>query len=51
MLQKCNLIIKHVEGKDNAIADALSRDKLDCYEFNRDLLQKIIVSKHFFMYM
>jgi hypothetical protein len=30
MLQKCNLIIKHVEGKDNAIADALSRDKLDC---------------------
>jgi hypothetical protein len=27
MLQKCNLIIKHVEGKDNAIADALSRDK------------------------
>jgi hypothetical protein len=51
MLQKCNLIIKHIEGKDNAIADVLSRDKLDCYEYNRDLLHKIIVSKHFFMYM
>jgi hypothetical protein len=24
MLQKCNLIIKHIEGKDNAIADAFA---------------------------
>jgi hypothetical protein len=25
MLQKCNLIIKHIESKGNVIADALSR--------------------------
>ena len=25
LLQKCNLIIKHIESKGNVIADALSR--------------------------
>ena len=33
MLQEYNLIIKHIQGKDNVIADALSRVGYDYCEF------------------
>ena len=33
MLQEYNLIIKHIKGKDNERADAMSIVGLNCYQF------------------
>jgi hypothetical protein len=47
MLQKCNLIIKHVESKGNVIADALSRVGYGCSEFMQRFLVKSLYSDFF----
>jgi hypothetical protein len=44
MLQKRNLIIKHIEGKGNVIADALSRVGYGCPEFMQRFLVKSLYS-------
>jgi hypothetical protein len=51
MLQKRNLIIKHIEGKGNVIADALSRVGYSCSELMQRFIVKSMYSYFFNLYV